>query len=62
MIEATFTRLFSRNHTVFNMDYAGVSFEELCQNLPGFIEVTEQPKTEGAYQTVNENSLQMRMK
>ena len=45
------------NHTVFNKDCAGASFEELCQNLPGFIEVTEQRKTEGAYQTVNGNSL-----
>ena len=34
------------------------SFEELCQNLPGFVEVTEQPQTEGAYQTMNGNSLQ----
>ena len=58
MIEAIFGGLFSRNHRLFNKDYAGASFEELCQNLPGFVEVTEQPQTEGAYQTVNGNSLQ----
>ena len=55
--EAIFTRLFSRNHRFFNKDCAAHSFEELCQPLPGFVEVTEQPETERSYQTMNGNSL-----